>query len=176
MSTLLDHLQAKCYYYCRDLSVMDVFVVFLVLLFLNRKQGILYSLLLSFFETVIAAVTLLGRTGTTVNSISTIWYSFKVLLSDPISRQSIIFDMIFNVLLFVPIGALLCARYDIKHSMVIGSAISAIIEALQLITGRGIFEISDLLTNTLGVALGVFVYQTARLIKRSLLSNLKIIE
>ena len=68
-----------------------------------------------------------------------------------------------NILLFIPFGVL-CAwaipRVRRLWSCAsIGMAVSFGIECLQLVTGRGYFQIDDILTNTLGATLGYLMYR-----------------
>ncbi len=77
---------------------------------------------------------------------------------------------IYNILLFVPLGLfayLVIRKREILKSIVattlLGTFCSLMIEFAQLLTGRGMFELTDILTNTVGSLLGavlsVFIYQ-----------------
>ena len=67
-------------------------------------------------------------------------------------------NIILNILMFVPIGFLLpllfkkCQCFYITY--LAGFFLTLFIEILQLITKRGIFELDDILNNTLGCAIG----------------------
>lgn len=66
-----------------------------------------------------------------------------------------------NILLFVPYGFLLKIVWK-KESrfwmhLGLGFLTSFGIECLQLVSGRGIFQIDDIITNTLGAVLGYFL-------------------
>lgn len=68
-----------------------------------------------------------------------------------------------NVLLFIPYGflgawAFRCLRRFFRCGL-LGLATSLVIESLQLVTGRGYFQIDDILTNTLGALIGYAVYR-----------------
>ncbi len=66
-------------------------------------------------------------------------------------------EMILNIVLFVPIGFLICgAQKDISILQVcgIGCGLSLTIELLQLITQRGVCNINDVIHNTFGCAVG----------------------
>lgn len=67
-----------------------------------------------------------------------------------------------NVLLFIPYGFLLpWARVRQRNffwCLLTGALTSMGIECMQLITGRGYFQIDDILTNILGTILGYFAY------------------
>lgn len=69
--------------------------------------------------------------------------------------------IIFNMLMFVPLGVLLPLIHLKNKSFwrvfVISIAFTACIEMSQLITGKGIFELDDLLHNTIGSLAGYFI-------------------
>ena len=72
-------------------------------------------------------------------------------------------QMAANVLVFIPLGALLHRLVGWK-AVLIGTACSALIEVLQLITRRGVFEFDDILHNALGLLIGC---AAAALIRRA---------
>uniref|UniRef100_UPI0040579166 VanZ family protein n=1 Tax=Acetatifactor sp. TaxID=1872090 RepID=UPI0040579166 len=67
-----------------------------------------------------------------------------------------------NILLFIPFGFLCAwvipAARKLWSSTVIGFAVTLLIEYMQLFTGRGFFQIDDVLTNTLGAVIGYLIY------------------
>lgn len=67
-----------------------------------------------------------------------------------------------NVLLFIPYGLFFCwnsaRRWKILRCTFLGAAISLGIETMQLVTGRGYFQIDDIATNTLGAFMGALLY------------------
>jgi len=67
-----------------------------------------------------------------------------------------------NILLFLPFGLLVPILWKYNRSIVrvslMGFALSALIELTQLITGRGYFEIDDIILNTLGCVIGYIVF------------------
>lgn len=65
-----------------------------------------------------------------------------------------------NVLLFIPYGYLMTwnKKGKILISVVIGLLTSLLIESLQLVTGRGYFQIDDVFTNTLGMIIGSILF------------------
>ena len=68
-----------------------------------------------------------------------------------------------NVLLFIPYGFCLCwwrkNKCGMFSSFFVGFTTSFVIEVMQLVTGRGIFQLDDIITNTLGCVLGAVVYK-----------------
>lgn len=82
---------------------------------------------------------------------------------------------IMNILLFIPLGILLYLqfrkiriRYGLIVSTLIGAELSLIIECTQLLTGRGMFEVTDLLTNTSGAFIGALLASFVIKIRRSM--------
>ncbi|MCM1193206.1 MAG: VanZ family protein [Butyrivibrio sp.] len=67
-----------------------------------------------------------------------------------------------NVLLFIPYGLFYCwnssERWKLLRCTFLGAVISLGIETMQLVTGRGYFQIDDIVTNTLGAFLGALLY------------------
>ncbi len=67
-----------------------------------------------------------------------------------------------NILLFVPYGFLAPAAFrryrHFLRCLALGAMTSLCIETMQFITGRGIFQIDDILTNTLGAVIGFLAY------------------
>ncbi len=74
-----------------------------------------------------------------------------------------------NVLLFVPYGFICCLAFlKIRRffsCMALGAVTSLGIELLQLATGRGYFQIDDILTNILGTLTGFLLFKLAGLFR-----------
>lgn len=66
-----------------------------------------------------------------------------------------------NVLLFIPYGFVCCWAFEWARKLIpctlFGAVTSLGIECMQLITGRGFFQIDDILTNTLGSIIGFLI-------------------
>lgn len=67
-----------------------------------------------------------------------------------------------NVLLFIPYGFVLAWAWARERhfvwNLLTGALTSVAIECMQLVTGRGYFQIDDILTNILGTILGYLCY------------------
>ncbi len=67
-----------------------------------------------------------------------------------------------NVLLFIPYGFVLAWadawQRNFFRNLFTGALTSLAIECMQLVTGRGFFQIDDILTNILGTILGFLCY------------------
>ena len=68
-----------------------------------------------------------------------------------------------NILLFVPYGFCYawyrCRKGILFSGMFVAFTTSFLIEVMQLITERGIFQLDDIITNTIGGVLGVLIFQ-----------------
>ncbi len=72
-----------------------------------------------------------------------------------------------NILLFVPLGlagAWLGVTRSCFVSVLFGVGYSFLIESLQYVTGRGVFQLDDILTNTVGMLLGCLLYKVCNLL------------
>lgn len=68
--------------------------------------------------------------------------------------QYILKEILINLALLMPIGFLLSLKgMDMLKVIVIGFSISLLIESIQFVTKTGVFEVDDLIYNTLGATL-----------------------
>lgn len=67
-----------------------------------------------------------------------------------------------NVLLFIPWGFTFCLAFPASRSVLsctfLGAVTSVSIECLQLVTGRGFFQVDDIMTNILGAFIGSLLF------------------
>ena len=86
--------------------------------------------------------------------------------------------MLFNVTAFVPFGFFLSEFFSEMRGLTVGKrfdyvvlgafGLSLVIECLQLVLRVGIFEVTDLVLNTLGAAVGAAVAMAGRGVIKSL--------
>lgn len=153
------------------LGIVLVVLVFLIAVLLRKfiwkKQGKIAwkrwmgngALLCYLF--VVLSVTLLDRGTVWENGrIQPLFYSYKdawVNFSETAWR-----NIILNICMFVPFGILLplcikrCRRW--WKAYLVGFLFTLFIEGIQLVTGRGIFELDDLLGNTTGTMIGYGIF------------------
>ncbi len=71
----------------------------------------------------------------------------------------LISQVLWNVVLFIPIGILITlilkSKYKWLIAIIISTVLSALIEVIQLFLHRGLFEFDDILHNMLGAAIGI---------------------
>ena len=107
------------------------------------------------------SLTILRQTPYPVHrSITEPFHSYRVILRGLITGWGLglIFEVIGNVLIFLPLGLvlsrLLRGRRSVWTVLAIGLSCSLVIEAVQYFSYLGIFELDDLFHNTLGALLG----------------------
>jgi glycopeptide antibiotics resistance protein len=147
------------YYYLRNLKYEYVVVAFVILfgcsLLLARKGvNVFWCFGYSLWMTIVLVVTILGRDTDNLNNWTSLFASFIALANH---NQAIIYDLFFNIVLYIPGGFLLRLKMGNIKALKIVILTTFWIETLQLVTGRGVFEISDLMTNTLGGIIGIMV-------------------
>ena len=76
------------------------------------------------------------------------------------------FEIIFNYLLFIPLGFLIeLNEMKLWKVLIIGATFSLVIETLQLMLSRGLFEFDDILGNGVGCLIGAVLVIGFRRIK-----------
>ena len=142
-----------------------VFICFLLFWgFVLKKRGRLRFFILLFcavYSTFVLAGTLLGRPpGSAVSSVEALFSTWKGAIGE--KKTSDLYEIVLNVLLFLPAGMIFTVcGYDRKKTVLLSFLVSLFLELLQLLSGCGIFEICDLVHNTLGGYLGAVVYARA---------------
>lgn len=66
-------------------------------------------------------------------------------------------EILNNILLFIPLGTILSKLYFRKRFLLFTLCLSILIELIQLITGTGLCEIDDLISNTIGGVFGFMI-------------------
>lgn len=89
--------------------------------------------------------------------------------------QTLISEVFWNIVLFIPIGIMFMFLLKLKHkwliSIVMGLLLSASIEVIQLVTHRGVFVFDDMIHNTLGTVIGVVLYVLVALAGKRLVAR-----
>lgn len=126
---------------------------------INKKNlSILISV--SLYISLLLELTILSREPETFScSDNDFFLTIKMMLQN--SGESQMYpDIIGNIVLFIPCGIFL--KMLLKKSgwtILVSFFVTLAIETVQLLTGRGLFEMSDLLFNTLGATIGVIIYR-----------------
>ena len=146
------------------LSVFCLGVVLFVA-FKGLRTGLRWSLLLLLIEYVffIFCSTVIFRpTGETSQ------YDFHPFWS--YNRPELLVENIMNVVVFIPVGMLLCVAFKQMtwwKALLIGCCISISIEALQFWFMKGFSEVDDVMHNTVGCIIGWCMVKGSMLIVNS---------
>lgn len=120
------------------------------------------------YAILILMITLFSREGTHQRppELLPFWSWLEVIRNH---NWELLYQIILNVLLFLPLGALLCCCKWIRTSShplliiwLIGLVLSACIEISQLLFQLGLFEWDDMIHNCIGAILGGLVVQRIR--------------
>lgn len=147
--------EAAFVYIPYGLAAAAVFLCVMVL-YNRQKYGrisfLIKSSLLIVYAVVVGYLTLFSRRSGIVDRVDLTFFS---LLEESSDYE---IQLAENVLLFVPAGVLCPWMWKRirgwKCSLVFGFVLSLLIETTQLLTGRGLFQIDDLLTNVAGMMAG----------------------
>lgn len=128
------------------------------------------GLLFSFYVSQVIGVTLLNRTITEearydLNMIDVYRIAFS-------GNSVFMTQLIGNVIMFIPFGILVPICYQrirgLLKIILVSFLASLFIETTQLYTHTGLFELVDLLNNTLGGVIGYFIYKIFYFIYKSI--------
>ncbi len=127
--------------------VAIVAVLFLISVLIGRKHN---KTLFVLYILVILYLTLLNRNfGKRRISLNLFW-SYQFLFSNDYFRR----EILNNILLFIPLGTVLSQIRPKWNTALMPVLVSFGVEILQFITARGLFELDDIISNSLGGLIG----------------------
>ena len=112
------------------------------------KEG--NGVLLFIYLSGIIYITVLGRDRIGRQAIMTPFWSYRYFMTELYFRRMILN----NIFLFIPLGMILVRIRPRWTTALMPAFISAVIEVLQYITGRGFCELDDIFSNSLGGTIG----------------------
>ena len=141
-----------------------VFLVLLLLIYMlyikkeTETKRIVFAVLLGVYTFYIFLFTVLSRAPIQIYQYKIIpfWSYFKILCGE----KKYIKEVLLNIIVFIPEGFLITYNFDkwsVKKYIIIGFIMSTTIEVLQLLLKRGMFELDDILGNTLGIVFGTWI-------------------
>lgn len=146
-----------------SIVIAACFVILLAaFLFFERKRlrvkSIVFCMTAAFYGTFLLTVTLLGRS----SGIESSWDQLLSIYTKAVKGVAGAgWDIFYNIVFYVPAGLLISHYKRTEINVIVLAAIPTIIEFCQLITTRGLFEISDIINNFIGGLIGLGI---ARLI------------
>lgn len=125
----------------------SIFIYTLVLLLQKKEISKIHLYFLWVLYFCIMMILLFGRyyLGTVINlnPLSLFDFSFNAF-----------FQNLFNLILFIPIGLLFKDKHNTPFVLLSAIVIVTLIELIQLVTKRGIFDITDIILNSAGITIG----------------------
>ncbi len=143
--------------------VIPFSIVLIALSAINEKKWNVALLTLYIFA--IAYMTLLFRENEGSKNSELLWYYRKIFTSSTARA-----DILKNIWLFIPFGAILYQLYPKLIILLVPIAISIFIEGIQYATGVGFCELDDVISNGLGGWIGFIAGRIASEIKSNIQS------
>ena len=150
--------------YQNNVLVITMGFIAIALAFVLPKR--MNIVLLLIYIGCIIYMTLLFRENVLVNSNFQLFWSYRKFFTNDGTRT----DILRNIWLFIPLGAILYKLYPYKRILIVSFLLSIIIEATQYFTGTGLCEMDDVISNSLGGAIGY----VAGVLLTPPISNLKV--
>lgn len=122
------------------------------------KPSIIFVIICSLYFSFLITITLLGRLPGNKTNFSNLFSTYIRAYNNDLDAK---YDIVFNIVLFVPVGMLISHYKNTKMDIIILAAMPLAIEITQLITTRGVFELTDITNNFIG---GMIGFGIARLI------------
>ena len=128
------------------------FLIVVIAMVLPRLANIPLLVLYACF---IAYMTLISRPSTGSRANLELFWSYRQLFTNASLRQ----EIVFNILLFVPLGAILYRLLRRPYVVAIALAVTIGVETIQYVAGVGLCEFDDIVSNGMGAAIGaLFAY------------------
>ncbi len=144
------------------LSIIGSFFIFLV----KRKAGwrnISFLLLIEYIYMIYASTVIYrdSSDGRKTNFVP--FWSYRKCFQ----HETLYFDpeIVLNIIVFIPVGLLLALslkRINWLNTLLIGCILSFSIEAMQFFLKRGLSEIDDIFSNTIGCMIGYSIYEISK--------------
>lgn len=124
------------------------------------RASCITSIVLAFYLSFVAEITIFSRIPFDYSQYEfELFWSYKAIAD---GSETLFAQIIWNIILFIPIGLMLMKLLAFKNKLVIsifcGFVMSAFIEVIQLISHRGLFEFDDIFHNTIGTVIGIGIY------------------
>lgn len=134
------------YNHSRIAILIAIIIVLLSAMFDKKTNGAILAIYIG----VILYFTLAFRESNTGQKSMSIFWSYRQI----INNHNIRADILRNIWLFIPFGAILYRLYPRRIILLIPIALSIIIEGIQFLSGAGLCEFDDVISNGLGGTIG----------------------
>ena len=158
-----DQFNLKNFLYNHSRTVIPISIVVIIMSVIVKKKWDFFLMIL--YIIVIAYLTLMFRENEDMKNTGLFWY-YRRIFTSGVARA----DIIKNIWLFIPLGAILYQLYPHKIALFIPIIISIIIEGIQYIAGIGFCELDDVISNGIGGWIGFAAGKIATDIKLCIVS------
>lgn len=129
--------------------------------------------ILSFYLSFVITITIIERLPSYNAQYNLVlFWSYQAIAR---GELGLISQVLWNIVLFIPIGLLLMLLLTNKHkymfALLFGILHSILVEVVQLISHRGLFEFDDIVHNTLGAIIGMGIYIIVKSIKKRFMKD-----
>ena len=137
---------------------------------LSWPQVFVYSI----YFTFVASITFLGRSMFCTENTMQMQMLFSTYYAWLIEgKYWVIYEVIYNIILFIPLGVILKKHLAASwKAIIMVFLVSIFIEGIQLITGTGLFEICDLIDNSIGGIIGIKIHKLYLTVKKLRMQNI----
>ena len=142
-------------------AVCFVLTLALLLAVERKRMGLkaaLFSVFAAAYGTFLLAVTVLGRAPGSVSDWGKLLLTYERAFSGDAAAM---LDIFYNIVLFIPVGMIISRYKNLKCDFIVLTAIPVTVELIQLITARGVFELTDVINNFAGGAAGLAAARAA---------------
>lgn len=139
--------------------VVPIALFIIILSALVDKQGGFF--LAIFYVCIIIYFTLLYRNNNIQNGTELLW-NYRHIITNDTAR----IEILRNIWLFIPLGAILYRLYPQKKVLLVAIALSISIEVLQYVTKTGFCDLDDVISNGIGGLVGIICEQKILVILR----------
>lgn len=155
--------------YIQEISWVELLIVIIIAIgfiilhcYKQGKKGnitvhkLFSVILINIYIITVLILTILGRRNGVISSIcaADLFRTYQQVFL--VRSKYAVYEIVFNIILFIPMGVfILDNKSKVKQKLMVCFLIVLSIEILQFMSGRGLFEVCDLIDCSLGCLLGV---------------------
>jgi len=135
----------------------------------DRRRKALWALLVGYLFLVVSSTILTRSVSESFEYNLKPFWTYYEMAKGTWRAKRFLEELLLNIVMLIPVGVIipyLVKRKELIITIASAVGISLLIELLQLITKRGLFEFDDIFHNTLGAIIGYGIYKLVCVLKR----------